>query len=101
MVFNNYVPEYVPENLPWYEKDGLLTWYDQAKCKEFLEDPDPILKTKNSDFDIIYKSVRREKIPEIDLKNYQTVTMDSLKKYSKKEETNFLSAAFRSDGKDL
>ena len=44
MVFNNYVPEYVPENLPWYERDGLLTWYDQEKCKEFLEDPDPISK---------------------------------------------------------
>ena len=44
MVFNNYVPEYVPENLLWYERDGPLTWYDQAKCKEFLEDPDPISK---------------------------------------------------------
>ena len=32
---NNYVPEYVPEDLPWYEKDGLITWYDQIKCQEF------------------------------------------------------------------
>ena len=23
---NNYVPEYVPDNLPWYERDGLLTY---------------------------------------------------------------------------
>ena len=28
-------------------------------------------------------------IAEIDLKNYQTVKMDPLKKYPKKEETNF------------
>ena len=35
MVVNSYVTEYVPESLPWYERDGLLTWYDQVKCKNF------------------------------------------------------------------
>ena len=35
MVVNSYVPEYVPENLPWYERDGRLTWYDQVKFKNF------------------------------------------------------------------
>ena len=46
MVINDYVPECVSGNLPWYERDGLLTWYDQAKCKEFLENPDDHFKTK-------------------------------------------------------
>ena len=82
MAVNNYVPGYVPENLPWYERDGLLTWYDQAKCKEFLEDPDVHFKNKKIvNFDIIDKSIRGEKIPENDLENYQTVKMDRVKKY--------------------
>ena len=61
----------------------------------------PILKTKKLNFNIIYKSVQVGKILENDLKNYQTVKMDLVKKYSKKQQTNFLSAAFRTDGKDL
>ena len=52
-------------------------------------------------FDIIYKSIRGERIPENDFKNYQTIKMDRVKKYPKKEQTNFLSAAFRADRKDL
>ena len=52
-------------------------------------------------FGIIYKSVRGENVPENDFKNYQTVKMDRVKKYSKKEQTNFLSAAFRNGRKDL
>ena len=71
MVINDYVPECVSGNLPWYERDGLLTWYDQAKCKEFLEDPDGHFKNKKTvNFDIIYKSISGEKIPKNDLKNY-------------------------------
>ena len=35
MVDNNYVPKYVPENLLWYEMDGLLTWYDKQNVKNF------------------------------------------------------------------
>ena len=33
---NVFIPKYVPQNLNWYEKDGLETWYQQIKCKEFL-----------------------------------------------------------------
>ena len=37
-VANTFVPKYVPKNLKWYKRDGLMTWYDQIKCEEFLED---------------------------------------------------------------
>ena len=37
---NNYIPEYVPEDLPWYERDSLMTHIDQLKYKEFISDPD-------------------------------------------------------------
>ena len=35
---NRFIPRFVSNNLPWCERDGLLTWYDQVKCQEFLED---------------------------------------------------------------
>lgn len=26
---NRFIPTYVPKNLPWYKREGLLKWYDQ------------------------------------------------------------------------
>ena len=40
---NKYVPDYCPPDLPWYERDGLLTWYDQNKYAEFSKNPDEYL----------------------------------------------------------
>ena len=71
---NNYIPEYVPEDLPWYKKDGLMTYIDQVKCQDFLRDPDGHFKnTKVINFDIIQRQGRGEKLPEDLLKKYQTV----------------------------
>ena len=36
-VDNRFPPNYVPNNMPWYERDSLMSWYDQVKCQEFLE----------------------------------------------------------------
>ena len=33
-----YVPTFVPKDLPRYEQDGLMTWYNQGKCEYFLRD---------------------------------------------------------------
>ena len=41
---NSYVHEYVPEVLPWYEGDGLMTYIDQLKYKEFISDPHAAIK---------------------------------------------------------
>ena len=41
---NNYIPEYVPSNLPWDERDGLMTYIDQLKYQEFIEDTDNLLR---------------------------------------------------------
>ena len=35
---NSYVPKFVPKDLPLYERDGLMTWYNQRKCEDFLRD---------------------------------------------------------------
>lgn len=76
MAVNNYISEYVPSDLKWYERDGLMTYIDQAKCKEFLSDSDKHSREKKIiSFDIIYKSIRGEKVPESDLKKYQSVQL--------------------------
>ena len=52
---NNYIPKYVPEDLPWYERDGLLTYIDQLKYKEYISDPDAAVQnTKAINFDMIH-----------------------------------------------
>ena len=35
-----YIPVYVLDNVPWYERDGLPTYIDQLKYKKFCEDCD-------------------------------------------------------------
>ena len=37
-VDNKFIPKYVPNDLPWHQRDGHMTWYDQNKCNDFLED---------------------------------------------------------------
>ena len=36
--------KYIPNNLKWYERDGLNTWCLQNKLNEFLEDTDSHFK---------------------------------------------------------
>ena len=40
---NNFIPEYIPDNLPWYETDVLLT-YNEFRCEELLQDPNKHFK---------------------------------------------------------
>ena len=85
MVQNNYVPDYIPDNLPWYERDRLMTYIDKLKCGRFLKDPDKHFKeTKVINFDIICKTSRGGKIPDKTLKDYQNVKAEMTKSISKK-----------------
>ena len=71
---NNYVPEYVPPDLPWYERDGLMTWYDQAKCEDFLRNSKHHFQnTKIVNFNITRSEAKGEKVPDDIFKKYQTV----------------------------
>ena len=31
----SYIPPFVSLDLPWYERDGLMMWYDQETVKAF------------------------------------------------------------------
>lgn len=37
---NKYIPTYQVLNLPWYERDGLITFIDQLKHKRFIDNSD-------------------------------------------------------------
>ena len=57
---NKYIPEYVPKNLKWYERDGLETWYLQNKCNDFINNTEEHFKQmKITNFDIIKKNVQK------------------------------------------
>ena len=33
---NKFIPTYVPDNLKWFERDGLETWYRKNKCDDLF-----------------------------------------------------------------
>ena len=77
-------------------------WLDRVKCDEFLEDSNKHFREKKIvNFDFIYKFIRGEKIPEDDLKKNQTIQNTRVKQYPQKDQDKFLSAAFRTDRRDL
>ena len=96
-IANKYVLDCVPIDLRWYERDGLLTWYDQIKCKRFLEDPDRHFNnTKIVNFNIVNKCVRGEEVFEQTLTNYQTVLKKEVFEYPIKDREKIMSAALSS-----
>lgn len=50
---NNYIPEYVFDNLQWYQRDGLMTYIDKLKYDNFIRD-EHFKITKVVNFDMIY-----------------------------------------------
>ena len=97
---NNYVLEYVPPGLPWYERDGLMIWYNQAQFHEFLRNSkEHFNSTKIINFDIIRRVARGENIPDNVLKKYQTVQDSRVSQYPKKDRNNFSSEAFKTERK--
>ena len=77
-----YVLTFVSDNLLWYDKDGLMTWYDQQKCEDFLRDTDKHFKeAKIINFDIIYRKIRDEVVPPDLLNFYETVNEKTISQY--------------------
>ena len=37
---NQFIPNFVSNDLLWYERAGLNTWYERGKCQDFLENTD-------------------------------------------------------------
>ena len=71
---NTYVPTFVPQDVKWYERDGLMNWYDQRKCRDFLGELDKHFENaKIVNFDIINKWVRGQDLCQLSLQNYQAI----------------------------
>ena len=98
---NDYIPKYVPEDLPWYEREGLLTYIDQMKYKEFISDPDAAVKnTKVINFDMIHTQCGGT--PRTHSDNfYQTVREKDVKKMPQKDKKKTVATCIRSDRKEI
>ena len=96
--YNVFIPKYVPQNLKWYEKDGLETWYRQIRCEEFLNNTDVhFAKRKITNFDIIKNQASDNK-----LKQYQLIDHEEIKNYPLEFQDQIRSSIFYSaDRKDM
>ena len=64
---NTYIPEYASDNLKWYKRDGLDTWYKKNKCDKFLEDTDRYFHTTQIINFILYEI--KKQLQKINLSN--------------------------------
>ena len=95
---NAFIPNYVPQNLKWYEKDELETWYRQIKCEEFLNTTNlSFAKRKITNLDIIKSQVSENK-----LKQYQLIDQEEIRNYPLEFQDQIRSSIFYSaDRKDM
>ena len=97
----SYVPPFTQQDLPWYERDGLMM-YDRGKCQDFFRDTKRHFnETKIVNFDIIHKKCGGEVVPDELLKYYQTVNQTRVSEYPSDDQERILSSAFRTDRKDI
>ena len=60
---NNCIPEYVPDNLPWYKTDSLITYIDKLKYDNFARSRDEYLaNTEFVNFEMFYKKINETKV---------------------------------------
>ena len=95
---NKSIPEYIPGDLKWYEKDGLDTWFLRNKCEEFLNNTDLHFKKRHLvNFNMIKNNPSQETI-----KPYQTIDHDEIKRYPTEYQDQICSSIFRNaDRKDM
>ena len=99
---NKYVPRFAQHSeLPWYERDGLLSYIDALKCEEFLKDTDCHFKTVQVvNFDIIHHECRGDPL-QGSYKEYQTINKKDMDNYSSNSKKKIVNSAIRSDRKDV
>ena len=91
---NKYIPEYVPLDLKWYERDGLMTYINQLNYEQFSEDPGGYLKKAELvNFDVIHNQHRGTPT--------QNFCTSDVKKMPQKERKKAVGACLRSERKDL
>ena len=90
-VDNTFILQYVPNDLKWFERDGLETWYRKNKCDKFLNNTVTYFqKLKTVNFDMINHDLSKNKIQQ-----YQTIDHDVLKQYLPNHQETIRSSIFR------
>ena len=96
---NFFVPKAFSNNLPWYDRDGLMTWHDQVKCEEFFVDTNENFKNlKIINFDMINS---KGKLSQSKTKQYQTVNHHEILAYPPNLQDEILSSIFRTKHDDM
>ena len=95
---SKFISPYISNDLKWYDRDGLETWYRRNQCEEFLENTDlHFQKGKVINFDIIKNDISKNK-----LKQYQQIDHDEAKKFPPQYQEQTMSSIFRnSNRKDM
>ena len=87
--------------LPWYERDGLMSYIDSLNCQEFLNDTDEhFKKAKVINFNMIHHKCRGDPLQK-DLKTYQSVQKKDLAGYNQQQKKNIISSALRCERKNI
>lgn len=76
-VENTFIPKFIPNDLPWHQRDGLMTWHDQNKCNNFLEDTDEHFQMMQ----IVNFGMIRNELSEDKLKQYQEIDHQEIMSY--------------------
>ena len=92
---NRFIPKYIPNDLSWYEKDGLDTWYLQNKCNDFLRATDNHFKEMERIFELIKSNVSEEQI-----KQYQQINHHEIMGYPHKLREEICSLIFHNVKRD-
>lgn len=99
--WNGYFPQYTKENLKWYERDGLLTYYDLLKYKGRSRDSEKSLNNITvinvNIIDNEWKGYRMGKTK----KKYKAITSKDFKSYPEKEKEKTVSCVASTGRKDL
>ena len=82
-IVNKYVPGFVQHfELPWYERDGLMSYIDALKCDEFSNDSDAHFKNAQVvNFHIVHHECRGDPLKG-NCKDYKTIEKEDLNHYS-------------------
>ena len=84
IIVNKYIPPYVPSDLPWYKRDGLMTYIDRPKYERFRENCDSYLLRANIiNFDIIHHHCHGDELT-YPVTYYKTIKKHDLNDFEKK-----------------
>ena len=98
---NKYIPPYVEYlSLPWYEKDGLMSYIEALKCEQFKNDPQGHFeRAKVINFDMIHAQARGESVDKVKEEPFKTVREKDIQGYTNRD--SIVSSAIRTRRKDL